>query len=432
MTDSKTLQNKNHKKNILNNGFEEYKLSELGNVYSGLKGKSKENFGKGKKFISYMNIYSNPRINLDINDFVDIDKAESQNKVEYGDIFFTTSSETPDEVAISSVLLDKNIGEVYLNSFCIGYRLYSFEILSPEFARYYFRSKSFRKQINRIAQGAIRYNLSKKYFLEERIRIPSLEEQKAIVSIIEKWDKHIELLDQKIQIKKNIKKYLTQKLLNGKKRLPGFKGDWRLSRLGEIGFFKTSSIDKKIKEGESIVNLVNYMDVYRHKEITNANRKNLMRVSAKDDQIRNNNLIKGDILFTPSSETPDDIGHSIVISEDLRNTLYSYHLVRFRPSITLDIKFSHYFCNQNEVLRQFTKYASGVTRFTLSLDSFSRVEVKIPPFEEQKAISSILSKSDEEITMLEKQRDIIEEQRKYLLNNLVTGEIRLAKFRDNK
>lgn len=275
-----------------------------------------------------------------------------------------------------------------------------------------------------------RYYLSEYQFLD--IKVPSIIEQQAVVSVIEKWDKYIEVLDQKIQTKKNIKKYLTRELLNEGKRFGGFNGKWESKGLGEIGFFKTSSVDKKIREGERIVNLVNYMDVYRHKEISNISKDNLMKVSAKDQQIETSNLLKGDILFTPSSETPDDIGHSIVISEDLTNTLYSYHLVRFRPSITLDLGFSHYFCNQSEVLRQFTKYASGVTRFTLSMDSFSRVVVKIPPIEEQKAISSILSKSDEEIAMLEKQKEIIEEQRKYLINNLVTGEIRLPKFRNNK
>jgi len=410
--------------------FKEYRLENLGEFCKGT-GIPKSSIIKGGQYkaIRYAELYTRYGIIIkEVFSRVGSKDIGSSKQIKYGDILLAGSGEDLKDIGKTAVYALYE--PCYVGGDTIIFR--PKENQDGIYLGYLFNTENLIRQRMKYGQGNSIVHIYTRDLAKMKVRIPLFQEQKEIVSIIEKWDKHIELLDQKIQIKKNIRKYLTQKLLNGEKRLPGFKEDWRLSRLGEIGFFKTSSIDKKIKDGESIVNLVNYMDVYRHKEITNANRKNLMRVSAKDDQIRNNNLIKGDILFTPSSETPDDIGHSIVISEDLSNTLYSYHLVRFRPSISLDIKFAHYFCNQNEVLRQFTKYASGVTRFTLSLDSFSRVEVKIPPFKEQKAISSILSKSDEEITMLEKQKNIIEEQRKYLLNNLVTGEIRLPKFRINK
>jgi len=201
----------------------EYKLSQLGNVYSGLKGKDKDDFGEGKKYISYMNVYSNSKIKLEINDLVNIKVNESQNLVQYGDIFFTTSSETPDEVAMSSVLLDKNFDEIYLNSFCFGYRLNNFDILLPEFAQFYFRGEDFRKQITRIAQGAIRYNLSKKYFLEEKIKLPPLGEQKAISSILFKSDEEIKIVEKQKGIIEEQRKYLLNNLVTGEIRLPKFR-----------------------------------------------------------------------------------------------------------------------------------------------------------------------------------------------------------------
>ena len=98
------------------------------------------------------------------------------------------------------------------------------------------------------------------------------------------------------------------------------------------------------------------MNVYKHENISNASTKDLMTVSANETQLNSSNLRKGDILFTPSSETPDDIGHSVVIFEDLRDTLYSYHLMRFRPTIKLDILYSHYFCNISDVLWQVSRF----------------------------------------------------------------------------
>ena len=168
-----------------------FKMNELGNTYSGLTGKTKDDFGSGEPFITYMNIYSNPVLNTKNMQLVHIGENERQSIAEYGDIFFTTSSETPDEVGISSVLLDKSDQNIYLNSFCFGFRMHSLGTLEPRFAAYYFRSSIFRKKMTRIAQGASRYNLSKKYFMETEIRVPELDEQLAIVVLLENIDKQI-------------------------------------------------------------------------------------------------------------------------------------------------------------------------------------------------------------------------------------------------
>lgn len=201
--------------------WREISIGELGKTYSGLTGKDKDDFGKGKPFISYMNIYSNPSINLNIKDLVDVKEGENQNKVKYGDIFFTTSSETPEEVGVSSVLLNDPKEDTYLNSFCFGFRLDNFDTLLPEFAQYYFRSQNFRKQMFRIAQGASRYNLSKKYFLETKIHIPkSIDEQKRIVKILRTLDKQIYCTDRSLKILKDQKKYLIENLVEGSIRMP--------------------------------------------------------------------------------------------------------------------------------------------------------------------------------------------------------------------
>ena len=99
--------------------WKSYVLSNLGSTFNGLTGKDKDDFGFGKPYITYMNIFKNNRIDVNQFELVNINEFDNQCKVQYGDIFFTTSSETPEEVGMSSVLLEK-VEEVYLNSFCFG------------------------------------------------------------------------------------------------------------------------------------------------------------------------------------------------------------------------------------------------------------------------------------------------------------------------
>src|SRR5690606_3198219 len=117
----------------------------------------------------------------------------NQNRVQYGDIFFTTSSETILEVGFASVLLAE-VGEMYLNSFCFGYRLNSFDILDPNFAQYLFRNDELRRKIVRLGQGSTRYNISKVQLMKIDTLLPSIPEQNQISSFLNSIDRKIELI----------------------------------------------------------------------------------------------------------------------------------------------------------------------------------------------------------------------------------------------
>ncbi|MGY5139371.1 hypothetical protein ACUZ9N_01415 [Mycoplasmopsis gallinarum] len=98
------------------------KLSELGTFYSGLKNKKSSDFENGNsKYITYLNVFNNPEINLNVNDFVKINSNENQNSIKYGDVLFTTSSENQNEVGMSSVVTKEPQEKIYLNSFCRGF-----------------------------------------------------------------------------------------------------------------------------------------------------------------------------------------------------------------------------------------------------------------------------------------------------------------------
>ena len=169
-----TLSHRKPIKNInVENDWEQRKLGDMGSTFTGLTGKTKEDFGHGDaQFITYMNVFSNPVANIEMTEAVEIDAK--QNRVKKGDVFFTTSSETPEEVGMSCVM-PENKDNIYLNSFCFGYR--PTEKFDLDYLAYVLRADSFRKEMKFLAQGISRYNISKNKVMEVSIPIPNLEEQ---------------------------------------------------------------------------------------------------------------------------------------------------------------------------------------------------------------------------------------------------------------
>ena len=188
--------------------WEERKLGDVGDTFTGLTGKTKEDFGHGSaKFVTYVNVFQNPIATLDQLDAVEID--EKQNQVQKGDVFFTTSSETPEEVGMSSVWT-YDTKNVYLNSFTFGYRpRVSFDL---NYMASMLRSPSIRKKITFLAQGISRYNISKTKMLEIEIPAPNLSEQKKIGSFFKLLDDTIALHQRKLDLLKEQKKGFLQKM----------------------------------------------------------------------------------------------------------------------------------------------------------------------------------------------------------------------------
>ena len=169
--------------------WEQRKLGNCGTTYGGLSGKTKEDFGHGNaRFVPYTNVFDNPLTDTKRLETVEIDS--SQNKVAYGDTFFTVSSETPDEVGMSSVWLSDQ-DDVYLNSFCFGYRQDS--TFDPHYLAYMLRSSSIRSDLTLLAQGISRFNISKNKVMELSVPVPSAAEQKQIGQYFARLDDLITL-----------------------------------------------------------------------------------------------------------------------------------------------------------------------------------------------------------------------------------------------
>ncbi|OZN25016.1 restriction endonuclease, partial [Actinobacillus seminis] len=188
--------------------WEQRKLGDLGYPFTGLSGKTKNDFGHGKaKFITYLNVFNNPISN--VNELEQIEIDIKQNSVQYGDILFTTSSETPNEVGMSSVWLDKT-ENIYLNSFCFGYRLNV--KIDPFFLAFLLRSPSIRKKFILLAQGISRYNISRNKVMEMSICLPCLEEQTAIGNFFKQLDDTIALHQREVDKYKKIKQAYLEKM----------------------------------------------------------------------------------------------------------------------------------------------------------------------------------------------------------------------------
>ncbi len=190
--------------------WKEKTLGEVGKTLNGLTGKTKENFGKGKPYIQYKQIFGSSKININNCGLVDITPLDKQTKIKYGDVLFTTSSETPKEIGTASVLLDE-IEEIYLNSFCFGFRIEQ-SLLYPSFSQFIFRSNNFRKKMIPLAQGSTRYNISKSAFVKLKIKLPCLEEQEKIANFLSEIDNKIKTLNTNIENNKVFKKGLLQKM----------------------------------------------------------------------------------------------------------------------------------------------------------------------------------------------------------------------------
>ena len=185
-------------------------FAELGTSYSGLSGKSAQDFGSGKPFITYLNVYSNNVINENDFQYVTIKDGEKQNIVEYGDVLFTLSSETPNEVGIGSVYLGKE--KVFLNSFCFGIHITNTKVAFSPYLSYYVSSTAFRKFIYPYAQGSTRFNLCKVDFEKASIKLPTLGHQKRIYSILSHIDCKMETEIQMLNLYNSQKQYLLRQM----------------------------------------------------------------------------------------------------------------------------------------------------------------------------------------------------------------------------
>lgn len=164
-------------------------MKDIGFIYSGLKSKNKNDFINGnKKYVTYKNIYMNRAILLDIEDYVVIKENEIQNKVKFGDMLVTGSSENKEEAGLVSVVNRFINEDIYLNSFCFGFRFNEDVNINIDYIKHLFSTLDIRRKIENTANGVTRFNVSREKFMKINIPIPPLEVQEYIASILNEFD----------------------------------------------------------------------------------------------------------------------------------------------------------------------------------------------------------------------------------------------------
>lgn len=386
------------------------KLDQIGKTISGLSGKSGEDFGTGKPFVTYKQVFDNSYIDFSKCGKVTIGENENQNILQRGDTLFTTSSETPNEVGYASVLIDTPTETTYLNSFCFSFRPTNIDNLKPEFSRYLFHSPIYRKMISVLAQGSTRYNISKGAFLNLKLPIPKPNEQQKIAECLSSLDEVIAKHNQKLDSLKFHKKGLMQKLFpqEGEKvpkyRFPEFLKDEEWVEKSLI-----DTVDKKVKwsftggpfgsnlkasdytsKGIRIIQLQNIGD-----SEFNDNSK-VYTSEEKADELLSCNIYSGDIIL---SKMGDPVGRACIIPDNLIRCVMASDGIRL---VVDEKKYSKYFIfsliNSKRIREAIEKKATGSTRKRIGLNELRDTSIIIPKeLKEQQKIGECLSSLDHSI-----------------------------------
>ena len=386
-----------------------YKLGELLDFKNGINA-DKEKFGHGTKLISVRDILSDsPIVYNSIQGAVDIDMHQIEEfSVEYGDVLFQRSSENYEDVGTSNVYLDPQNTAVFSGFVIRGKKKAKY---NPVYFNSLLRCFYVRKQIMRQAAGAQHINVGQESLAKVSVVLANDFEQEKIADILMKLDKVVELKEKLLAEKQRQKKYLMQQLLTGKKRLPGFDGEWMYVRANQI--FKNVT-DKKHDGTLEVLS------------------------ATQDRGIIPRSQVDIDIKYAEESLT----GYKKVVKGNFVISLrsfqggieYSEYTGIVSPAYTV---LTSIYPIEDNYYKQFFKSTDYINRLNIavygirdgkqiSYDDFGRIKIPYPPLEEQKAIAAVLTTADQEIEILKKSIEQEKQKKKSLMQLLLTGIVRVT------
>ena len=361
----------------------EYKtLEELGSLYGGMTGKSKDDFKDGNaRFITYMNVFSNIAVDTSRNDFVKIKSDERQRKLVKGDVLFTGSSENPDECGMSSVVLEEPTEPLYLNSFCFIFRLNDTDLFMPDFLKYLFRDTGIRKQISKTASGVTRFNVSKKRFSKVVIPIPPLAVQKEIASILDKFTQLEAELSAELSARRKQYDYYRNQLLTF-----GSDSEVQWSTLGEIAIKISSGGTPKTSVSSYYGGEIPWLRTQEvdFKEIWDTG------VKISESGLKNSSakLIPKDCVIIAMYGAT--VGKSAINKIPL-STNQACANIQVNTEIA-DYKYVFHWVNHN--YKNIKALGTG-SQTNINAQTVRNFKIPVPPISEQKRIVSILDKFDD-------------------------------------
>ena len=394
------------------------KLGDMGSTFTGLSGKTKEDFGHGDaKFITYMNVFSNPIADLQMTETVEIDSK--QNCVKAGDVFFTTSSETPEEVGMSCVM-PENADNTYLNSFCFGYR--PTEKFDLNYLAYVLRSKSFRKEMTFLAQGISRYNISKNKVMEVEIPVPSLDEQSKVGRYFSSLDNLITLHQQKYDSLLKVKKSMLAKMFPQQGcsvpevRFKGFEDVWEQRKLSE---FVDKAVDNRGKTPPLDENGTHPLIEVAVLGGINPDYSKVDKY-LNDDSFENNlraHIKKGDILFT----TVGNIG-LVSLMDSREEAAIAQNIVSFRAKENYIPEYLYALFSTEENQYKATRIVMGAVQPSIKVSQLVDIEYMLTAnAKEQRKIGTYFSSLDTLITLHQQKLEKLKNMKQALLSKMFVG-----------
>jgi type I restriction enzyme S subunit len=299
------------------------------------------------------------------------------------------------------------------------------EVVDSDFFYHYFDWDRFQRRIVDNTHGGAMQNLvGMELFRSVELVRPPLLEQRAIATALSDVDALLNALGGLIAKKRDLKQAAMQQLLTGQTRLPGFHGEWDQVRLGDLFSFKNGLNKAKEFFGYGTP-IVNYMDVFAGSVIRSSNLEG--RVSLTRSEVKNFDVQKGDVFFTRTSETTEEIGIASVMFDEPTDTVFSGFVLRARPlEERLNDGFKAYCFGSASVRKQIISKASYTTRALTNGRILSEVLLPLPSLAEQTAIAAVLSDMDAELSALEARRGKTRDLKQAMMQELLTGKTRLV------
>jgi type I restriction enzyme, S subunit len=372
-------------------------------------------FGTGIPIVNYMDILRNSEIRItDLGGRVELsDKEIGRFEVQKGDVFFTRTSETVSEIGLSSVMVESPKDTVF-SGFILRARPKT-KSLDIYFTKYCFSTFDVRKEIIRKSTYTTRALTNGTFLSEVHLLVPPLAEQKAIAHVLGLVDKAIELNNKTIAQKELRKKWLMQNLLTGKKRLKGFTGEWKEIHIWDVAkeVSKRNRSDKQL----TVLSCTKYDGLVPSLEYFGR------RIFA-DDVSTYKIVPKGHFAYATNHIEEGSIGYQDSFEEALISPMYTV----FKTDKSINDVFFFKLLKSHRLVYQYQARMEGSIdrRGGLRWDAFSIIKVQVPSLEEQTAIAKVLQTADKEIQLLKTKSERLREQKKGMMQQLLTGKKRLG------
>ncbi len=364
-------------------GVEYKKLGDIATkIVDGMHSLPKELMEQGPyPVISAQNIHDN-LIDMTSNKYADQILYEKENKrtnVQSGDVLLTIVG----AIGRTAIVTDQRM--LFQRSVCVITP--DSRYIEPWFLKYVLDSKTVQEWMNNNAHGAAQKGLYLKQVETIRVPVPPLPVQQEIVRILDHFTELTAELTAELVARKKQYEYYLNRLLDINKLEP-----IQVVQFGELFEVKNGLNKEKSAFGKGTP-IVNFTDVYNKRYLTAEMLKG--KVTLTPEEIERYRVRKGDVFFTRTSETKEDIGMSSTIIEEIPDCTFSGFVLRARPLSDLLLpKFCSYYFSTKNVRDNIVRYASFTTRATTSGPKLSKIPVPIIPIREQERIVSILDRFD--------------------------------------